>query len=33
MGAELFSAVGWTDGLTDGHEEDNSCFSQSCELA
>jgi len=31
MGAELFHANGWTDGLMDGHGELNSRFSQFCE--
>jgi hypothetical protein len=29
VGAELFNA----DGRTDGHEEDNCCFEQFCQLA
>jgi hypothetical protein len=33
MGDELFNAGGWTDGLTDGHEDANSRFSQFCESA
>jgi hypothetical protein len=31
VGADLFLADGRTDGLKDGHDETNSCFTRFCE--